>query len=205
MNCKVAKHRVSKVLRITLGALEPVLKHNPKMKIIHLFRDPRSIINSRIETKGYPLSWNPLGSLDIQNNAKALCSKMITDLREGEKLMRRFPERFRFIHYEDLVLNSDSIRKLYDYVGMTFHTDNLDNVYEIKINTAQRHSEKKERARRRNNALWWRTYLSYDNIRQIDAICYSVIVKLGYSIFDNVSDLRNITKTNGLHNIKFKL
>ena len=203
--CRRAKHRVSKVLRLTLGGLEPVLKHNPKLKVVHLFRDPRAIINSRIETKGYPLRSNPLGRNDIQNNAKALCDKMNTDIEEGEKLKSKFPDRFRFMHYEDVAMNRNSIKKLYDYVGMIYEMDSFNHIYKVKTNNPERKLERKEKARKTNNALWWRTYLSYDIIKQVNIVCYAVIAKLGYPQFNNVTDLRNINKTDGLSKLKYRL
>ena len=56
--------------------------------------------------------------------------------------MKQFPDIFYFIRYKDLVLNLDNINKL---VNCTIILEwNLDNDYEIKTNTAQRQSEKKE-------------------------------------------------------------
>ena len=48
--------------------------------------------------------------------------------------------------------------------------------------------KRKKQTRRQNNALWWRTYLSIANIRQLDAIFFCDN-ELGFSIFDNVSEL----------------
>ena len=39
--CKGANHRVIKSLRMTLDNLTPLLKANPRLKVVHLFRDQR--------------------------------------------------------------------------------------------------------------------------------------------------------------------
>ena len=203
--CQTAKHRVSKVLRMTVGRLETVLRHNPNLIVLHLFRDPRAIINSRLETKGYPMRANPRGSKEISLNAKALCDKMTVDFEEGLKLMDKFPDRFRFLHYEDLALHLDSIIKLYDYAGITYDEANFKRVYAVKTNDPEKKLGEREKERKTNNALWWRTYLSYDVVKQVDIVCYEVYRNLGYPIFKNLTQLRSLTKADDLSGLKFKL
>jgi hypothetical protein len=52
----------------------------------------------------------------IIENARSLCSKMLYDFGEGQKVQKLFPDRFRFIYYEDFsvdILNKSKI--LYNY------------------------------------------------------------------------------------------
>ena len=193
------------MLRITLGGLESLLEHNPNVKVLHLYRDPRAVIHSRIETSGHPLRGSSKGSREVIQSAKALCDKMMIDFDQGVKLAEKFPDRFRFIHYEDLVLRQDNVRKLYEFVGMKFDAEVLRHVYAIKTNEAERRDDVKEKDRRMNNALWWRTYMTFEVVKQMDTECSHVYSKLGYPVINNITQLRNLSMEDILAELNFRL
>ena len=190
---------------MTLDGLGPLLDHNPNVKVLHLTRDPRAIIHSRIETSGHPLRGTRRDSRDIIQTAKALCDKMKIDLDEGLKLKERYPDRLRFIHYEDLLLRDESIRRLYEFIGMKFDSVIFRRVFAIKTNAPERKDGVKEKDRRTNNALWWRSYLKYEVVQQVDKECQHLYPKLGYPIIYNSTQLRNVSKEDLLLQLKFKL
>ena len=47
--CKKASNIVIKILRLSLQSAKALLKTIPDLKIIHLLRDPRAVLNSRVK------------------------------------------------------------------------------------------------------------------------------------------------------------
>lgn len=185
-DCKTAQHRVSKVLRLSVDNLDAMLESRTNLKAIHLFRDPRAIINSRLYTKWYPSGTER----NVLDNTKGLCHKMLIDFRQGVKLLEKYPERFKFVFYEDL--NNDPFEKvmlLYKYLGMSLDPAYYSEVKTLSIFTANELRSERER----NTAFWWRNTLSWKLVEQIDKICEDVIANLGYKKFVNEDALRNLS------------
>lgn len=185
-NCRNARHKVTKVLRLSAGNLEYFLESRINLKAVHLFRDPRAIINSRITT-----AWYPSGSPGvILDNAKALCSKMVLDYREGLTLMEKYPDRFKFLFYEDL--NDDpfgKVKSLYRYLGMSLDPSRYTKVKSLPVFTTNNRKSEREK----NTAFWWRKSLSWELVKQIDHICGDVYNLLGYKRFESEAVLRNLS------------
>ena len=74
--------------------------------------------------------------------------------------------------------------------------NNFNNIYAVRTNTPERKLGKKEE-RKTNNVVWWRTYDGITCIKQVNVVCYAVIVKLSFPLFNNVTGLKNINKTGG--------
>ena len=186
--CNSAKHRVTKVLRLTTDQVEYLLQSRDNLKVIHLFRDPRAIMNSRIETKWYPSNDVSL----LLYNAESLCKKMIYDHQKGKELHHKYPERFKFVYYEDL--NDDPLNKvksLYSYLGMDLDESKYSVIKDISVfKQAAGHAIGD---RTKNTAFWWRKTLDWEIITQIDSLCSQVYKALGYVQFSRHRDLRNLT------------
>ena len=185
-SCRNAQHKVAKVLRFTLDNLEEFLEHRPNLKVIHLFRDPRAIINSRISTTWYPSSTEKM----ILDNARALCKKMAIDYKKGLDLLKKYPNRFRFLYYEDL--NDEplsQVKKLYRYLGMS-----VDPVKYPKVKTLHVFASNDQKSEReKNTAFWWRKSLKWDYAKKVDEICKDIYETLGYRPFAGELGLRNLT------------
>ena len=183
--CQKAKHRVTKVLRFTLANFETLLQSRGNLKVIHLLRDPRAIVNSRIGTKWYP-------SKDVLSNTKALCKKMITDYQDGLNLFMKYPNRFRFLYYEDMNYDpKNKIRAIYKYLGMSVDESKYAQV--ITFPTFKSKNYKALTERETNTAFWWRKNLKWDLVMQIDNLCKDVYDALGYRTFSNYNEMQNLT------------
>ncbi|XP_060596083.1 carbohydrate sulfotransferase 1-like [Ruditapes philippinarum] len=185
--CKDSTHKVTKVLRLTTDLLATVLQSRDNLKVIHLFRDPRAIINSRIETDWYPAKTDKM----IIENAKSLCNKMLYDFREGQKVQKLFPDRFRFLYYEDFsvdILNKSKI--LYNYLGM-----NGNEVYypEIIKLPAAKNAAPVKSERKKNTAYWWRKTFKWEVVEKMEEICKDVYKELGYKSFSNKQEYNDLS------------
>ena len=186
--CKNATHRVTKVLRLTPDNLEYLLHARSDLKIIHLFRDPRAIINSRIETKWYPTRDNT----QIISNTQSLCKKMLYDFNEGQKLYLKYPDRFKFLYYEDLNdAPLEKVKTIYRYLGMTLDESKYEIVKKIKVFDDNKNVHRTEREK--NTAFWWRKTLDWSLIQKIDLVCKDVYSALGYKIFKSSQEITNLT------------
>ena len=130
--CRKAKHRVTKVLRLSLDNTENLLRDNSLLKVIQLIRDPRGVINSQIHTGWFPFSDKSLEKL--RNNAVTMCSRMLHDIESGKRLMHLFPNRVQIIHYEDLMTQS-SLQNIYTTSSVWIFPKNTENMRTRLIRT----------------------------------------------------------------------
>ena len=183
--CKNAKHRVTKVVRFSLDRFESLLQTKENLKVIHLFRDPRAIMNSRFDAEWYPRG-------DFVSTTKSLCRKMMHDYQVGQKLMKKYPYRFRFLYYEDLNDKpSDKIKTIYRYLGMSLKEHKFPIVKNTNVFTNSDVNVSTEREK--NTAYWWRKQLRWHLVKQIDNICKDVYNALGYVAFSNYDEMTNLT------------
>lgn len=144
-------------------------------------------MNSRIETDWYP---SPNSTTLLLSNAESLCKKMIYDFREGQKLLMKYPERFRFLYYEDLNDGPlDKINTLYKALNMSLDESKYSVVKSINIfNNSQGVAE-----RDKNTAFWWRKKLHWGIVKEMNVLCKDVYGALGYVPFRSYEDLRNLS------------
>lgn len=184
--CEQATHRVAKVLRLGTDLLAPILEEWKNLKAFHLFRDPRAIINSRITTGWFPLRSNDDAVID----AEALCDKMLYDFREGKKLLEKYPDRFKFLFYEDI--NEEPFKKvkaIYRFVGMSLDEKRFPKVMSIKVFDP----EKQTTERKNNTAYWWRMTLDWQIVQRMEDVCSDVYKEMGYTSFKSFDELRNLS------------
>ncbi|XP_052283355.1 carbohydrate sulfotransferase 1-like [Dreissena polymorpha] len=194
-SCQQAQHVVAKVLRLSVGAYWTLLFRNNNLKVVHLFRDPRGVVNSRLNTRGYALKKT---IENVKTNAEALCDKMWSDLQEGKRLMGKFPDRFKFVHYEKLVYLDKEVIELHDFLGLRLTRANLETIRRDYTNVLW-----KWRENRQNNAFWWRTSLPWELIKAVDNACGDVLEELGYPVFENFEHMQNMNYTDILYGLKY--
>lgn len=194
-SCRQARHVVAKVLRLSVGAYETLLFRNSNLKVVHLFRDPRAVLNSRLNTRGYDLKKNIEA---VKMNAEALCDKMWSDLQDGKRLMVKFPGRFNFVHYEKLVSVDKAVIELHDFLGLRLTRANM-NIIRVDLTNAFW----KWQAKRQNNVFWWRTSLPWELTKAVDNACVDVLEELGYPVYENFDEMQNMNFTDILFDLKY--
>ena len=115
--CMKSPVHVIKSVRLSLDIVRPLLKRDHALKLIHLFRDPRGIIYSRlVKTRWYPLNLTKGNFTPIERHIRLLCSRMVEDVKAGQQLMDLFPNRVKLIRYEDILSDtrSQSIKQFLD-------------------------------------------------------------------------------------------
>ncbi|ELU14454.1 hypothetical protein CAPTEDRAFT_210909 [Capitella teleta] len=111
--CNKSRLRAAKVLRLKMQFVEPVLRAIPELYVLHYFRDPRAIANSRIMIK---LRNNSVRAWDI--GTELLCKEMHQDILAAESISKELVGRIHTLRYEDLVRDIEgSLGKMYQELG----------------------------------------------------------------------------------------
>ena len=134
--CRASIIRVAKVLRISARLIPRLLNEFPNLKILFVLRDPRGIMNSRIETYWFPVSVDK--PKEVTDNIKSLCNKMESDVQMVPDLKRDFPDRIIDYRLEDIVKKPlDAFNDIFDLMNTTMtdrHKNKIKDIFKAKPN-----------------------------------------------------------------------
>lgn len=156
-----------------------LLRSHPRLKVVHLFRDPRSVIHSHFNTEFYHLTEDmPEAAV---SDIKAVCARFSKDITVLEQMVREFPGRVMVIRYEDIVDEDsfvDRVKQLYNFIGFSFSKGENESILR------KFHAPK-------NSAGSYRELSNFTTVNYIDKQCAGVNAALGYVPFKSERDLRN--------------
>ncbi|CAH1794204.1 unnamed protein product [Owenia fusiformis] len=174
-SCKSKSVVLMKVVRGTMDAVSLYLsrlKSTAHVKIIHLMRDPRGSINSRLRT-----GWTGFKELDLDNQVKmihSICERMYRDVTLRRKLEEKYPNVFLQIKYEDLT--NDPIKmfqQIYDFIGEAQFPESL----KKKLLVSKTHS--------RRIAALWKITMSKTIVDVVVNNCESILNHLKHDTFSS--------------------
>ena len=177
--CK--KHSVFafKVLRFRMSSVDLLLADDPSWKIIHLLRDPRGILFSRLHRPHMISSmWKP----DVEQDAKKLCQRIHDDVRHRKYLQEKYPNNFLVMKYEDLAVNPNyEMKRVYDFIDMPvlvnvrrWYAENMHSKYgDIGIT---------ERADSNKTANKWKSKISNKLKALMQNECKELLEELDYQV-----------------------
>ncbi|XP_033112492.1 carbohydrate sulfotransferase 1-like [Anneissia japonica] len=209
--CNTKKYVVIKTIRISnLNLLRPLVKeHN--LKVVHLIRDPRGVISSRMllvptvrkrmkQEQRIVFNVTDLTS-DMKTNIRTYCSDWLKNLEIGHH-MALFSDNYFAIRYEDVAIKtSEKIREIYTNLGIKIIPYKVKQW--IKENThfsrptgrmswlfsTQRNSSA--------NAESWRTKMTMQLVEYIQNVtnCEKLMRIAGYKKVLSQADLTDSSKT----------
>ncbi|XP_069134960.1 carbohydrate sulfotransferase 1-like [Argopecten irradians] len=180
--CSNASSKVSKIPRISIGLASKLLLEFRNLKIIHLLRDPRAVMNSR-----YKLGWTP-----VPGGAVSLCTKMKKDYQQSVKLRRLFPGRIHTVFYEDMAQNFEEIvKEIYSFLGYQLNAKE-----QIRLNrmTSSSKNGNAGSTQRRNSTLTaraWRYSINTKVLIENNKACSDLYQLLGYPQLGSKTEARN--------------
>ncbi|XP_060075666.1 carbohydrate sulfotransferase 3-like [Ylistrum balloti] len=187
--CGNATSIVTKVVRVTVGLVGRMLDKYPNLKIIHLMRDPRAVLSSRMDI------W-PSNTKNILETARSLCRKMKEDLMDSKQLLTRYPHRVRTVFYEDLAQEPIKITKdLYQFANYDFTTEDeirirsMTGSYLTVTKAARKWSLFKQNSS--ETARKWRLTMPPSVSLLTGLGCNEVYALAGYPELKDKADLRN--------------
>ncbi|KAL7637835.1 UNVERIFIED_CONTAM: hypothetical protein RMT77_011447 [Armadillidium vulgare] len=151
--------------------------NNLNTGIIHLIRDPRATVLSRMELTQHAL-------------LESHCEKLRQEINLGPQIYNS--KRYYRVRYEDLALNPiEETKKLYKFVGLkyTIFTELL--IRSTSFDDSLTSDPFALRRRSSSRAFRWRNVMSFDQVQRIQEHCQDVLEKLNYRIFNTIEEYKN--------------
>ncbi|KAH7976632.1 hypothetical protein HPB52_017048 [Rhipicephalus sanguineus] len=180
--CRRSPVQVVKVTRLS------VVQLRRNLRVVYLVRDPRGMISSRSV-----MSWCRKSATCM--NASSLCREMNEDLDAFEELRELLPEATVRVRYEDVAkspvgeskalfraLRLDFSAGVMDFLG-THTAVNDTKVLRNPYSTFRQSSA---------TAFRWTKRLSWDRVKEIQATCAPILKRLGYEVFRNEKELKEV-------------
>nr|XP_057932073.1 carbohydrate sulfotransferase 1-like [Doryrhamphus excisus] len=206
-SCLSRGHVAIKTVRIPeVGDLR-TLAEDPRLdlKIIHLVRDPRAILASRMMTfsdqfRAWKI-WNATGrqprSVDL-SQITSTCKDMVASAETGLQNPAWLQGRYLLVRYEDLAFNPQhKASEIYRFVGLELEdrvrmwmTRNTRGGSSAPSELNYRYSTTRDS---RVAAESWRLHLDFDIVRTVQNQCNRTLDLLGYRPVHSAAQLRNLS------------
>ncbi|CAL1538410.1 unnamed protein product [Lymnaea stagnalis] len=156
-----------------------------KVKVLHLIRDPRGVINSR-KLFGIRYSFDPA-------YIQSVCLRVLEDINTSLTLSKMFPGRILTVRYEDIVSEPiTATQQMYELVGLRVSPRVKKLIWDMTsagfpddCNVCPVRSNATETARN------WRRKLDFPTVAAIQGECQTLLVRMGYRIFRSEDELRD--------------
>ncbi|XP_078703445.1 carbohydrate sulfotransferase 3-like [Branchiostoma floridae x Branchiostoma belcheri] len=136
------------------------------LKIIHLVRDPRATIASRMGVFDQGKSYADLNVKNKNYGIYGLCREALRNMQPKSGTSSLLRDRYALVRYEDIIRDiTEMAKRLYNFTGVPIHRDVL---RWIQLNTNVEDVDGGPFSRKRNakeTANHWRTRLSFAQVR----------------------------------------
>ncbi|XP_047488001.1 carbohydrate sulfotransferase 1-like [Penaeus chinensis] len=171
--CVDADLRLLKTIRARASFVLPWMRSRSDIKVVHLVRDPRGILNS-VKRGGNLWSEN-------NRNAALQCANIERDLQ----LQELGPHRYLQVRYEDLVESPlEETRRIFSFMGANFNDDVMAYLREHTWLAEKIPAEKQGYLKTFRDSSFkhdhWKTNMDNREIEFIESVCGSVMKKLNY-------------------------
>ncbi|XP_029010402.1 carbohydrate sulfotransferase 1-like isoform X2 [Betta splendens] len=209
VSCLSRGHVAIKTVRVPeVGDLR-TLTEDPRLdlRIIHLVRDPRAILASRImafsdQFRAWKI-WNATGRqpryVDL-SQITSTCKDMSASVQTGAQRPAWLRGRYLLVRYEDLALNPmEKAGEIYRFVGLEMEdrartwiarNTNASASAAAAADWNYRYSTTRDS---RSTAESWRLRLSFDIVRAVQNLCNDTLALLGYKQVQTAAELRNLS------------
>ncbi|KAH3883900.1 hypothetical protein DPMN_007868 [Dreissena polymorpha] len=187
--CLESKTIILKLIRLSIQQAIELLPFFPNMKIIHLVRDPRAIINSRRNVI-------PHGQINFEELTRPtiFCSRLQNDLSDTKVLMKFHPSIIKLVQYEDIAEHPlEASKDLYAFGGLKFD-DKI--VRFVKSQTQSSLDGCNYCTQRKNStatSLEWRSEIKLNEAHDIFNYCNKSMSVLGYLDLPDNQTLRDLS------------
>ncbi|XP_063301434.1 carbohydrate sulfotransferase 1-like [Pelobates fuscus] len=206
-SCKTYKHIAIKTVRIPKISDLRTLVEDPRLnlKIIHLVRDPRGILASRISTfidlyQPWKI-WNSIGrkprNIDL-TQITSTCADLSSSVATGLSRPPWLKGRYMLVRYEDIAMDPvKKAKEMYDFLGLEWREDvqmwieqntngSIVPSVNFKYSTSRNSAETSEN---------WRLHLCLDIVQKLQELCNVTFSLLGYKMVDSVLQLKNLSNS----------
>ncbi|CAG0897601.1 unnamed protein product [Darwinula stevensoni] len=181
--CSLFPFQTMKTVRVQLNGFRTILEDpDLDVRLVLLVRDPRGVMESRSHREDF-CPGNP----DCED-PRRLCKDMVGNFHEARELLSLFPGRFRVVRYEDLAQDLDRmVPELFDFfrLPVTNSTVSFLQTHSMKEMGGVSSTYRDSKAA----AVAWRTRLTHDRVREVQAACAEAIGLWGYAMAGPETDL----------------
>lgn len=171
--CRLFPMQSMKIVRLRLALAEQLIGDEKlNVRVVLMIRDPRATLQSRKHR-----DWCP-GRPDC-DQPKLLCKDMVADYYAAEILLKKYPQKFKAIRYEDLSLDAYKMtEEILDFYGLPFDPkveEFLDSHTRMDIGGVSSTFRDSKSA-----PFHWIRDLSYEEVESIQADCVKAMELWGY-------------------------
>ncbi|XP_078575967.1 carbohydrate sulfotransferase 1-like [Branchiostoma floridae x Branchiostoma japonicum] len=197
--CTKSKLNVAKVIRVKdVKIFEQIVRNGSEIgqhvKVIHLVRDPRAAIASRIRVYNLRQPAPFSDEFVDEKNVKVRCKHMVENAQVQDGVPDWLVGHYALIRYEDVAMAPAAMtEKLYNFIG----TDSDKAVFDwLAENTNATEPDKNVYSRKRNSRDTvdaWRRNLSLSAVLKIQKICRDALEMFGYRTVQGQAELTNLS------------
>jgi len=107
--CRRSDIIAAKVIRLHMGFVDQLLSDDPDLRLIHVVRDPRGMVESWRNSVPNKRRRRRVPMNQMQLNVQLICRRMLADCRIRRQLETKYPRRILLLRYEDLVTDADTV------------------------------------------------------------------------------------------------
>lgn len=188
-SCLTSKHIIIKTIRIPLTTLVPLAELFPKLRIVHLLRDPRATL--------YSQSFFGMVNKDTsQEYATMFCRRVYDDLTTAKHTSSLQSSRYFSISYEHLAKYSlESTKNLYNFLEIDFNASVVSRLE--NLTKAEKTCDESVLCTKSFNssaeADKWRLSIPYSFVHTVDSVCHMLYSIVGLQSIPDEYHLRNLS------------
>ena len=184
-SCKASEVIVIKTVRLKLALVRDLLQDpviGQRLQVLFLFRDPRSVMNSRWEL--------PWCTTDDCKDPKIHCQDVEDDYASYLSLKREFPNSLHVMRFENFALAPyEEIKRVFTEINLRYSSS--------VISFIREHTEYSGEAERigiyrdsRSELMPWMTSPRFTewHLSYVQEACANIMHKLGYDFFNSLND-----------------
>ncbi|XP_069104988.1 carbohydrate sulfotransferase 1-like [Argopecten irradians] len=189
--------RILKTIRLSMDVVDDLMYMFPDLKVIHLLRDPRGMLASRMKT----LPGIGTKQLGMSRAGRAVCDRYDRDIRIAASFGVKYPNRIKTVLYEQVVENPlDTSFQIFNFLGLQ-PKSNFDNWMKEHMTGDQSTAKPPDNRSgaystyRANSSLTmngWRTRLDFKDVVKIDKECSYLYEYTGYLAVENPAQLQDM-------------
>ena len=170
-----------KVIRLHMSYVDQLLSDDPDLRLIHLVRDPRGLVEA---WRKVAIGRRSRSVTQMQMNAKLICQRMLTDCQIRRQLELKYPRRILVLRYEDLVTATDSVlNNVYDRLLQLQLPSNLSDVIKQQLHATSANGPTGTlRINGAATATKWRRTVSNELQDYIRDTCHQLLDELHYNL-----------------------
>ena len=177
--CEPAKIRVMKYIRLTMSAAFSVIRKLDNVRLIHLVRDPRAMMDSQLRKNDMGVEDMPV----FMERTVEMCRHMRDDLRLASEIEAEYPGLIYSLRYEDMTDEPMAIaREIFEFLNEEFKEMDKTYVKHRSINSSNNSTVR---------AAVWRSHITKEHLAVVDEQCGDLYDTLGYIPFTSIEEVRD--------------